>query len=62
MNQAIDINQLVDEDRQQSIIAAIEVVGDSSLTQIYQLLREKYNYDEIKLVRAWWRKNRGKKG
>jgi len=62
MNQAIDINQLVDEDRQQSIIAAIEVVGDSSLTQIYQLLREKYNYDEIKLVRAWWRKNQGKKG
>ncbi|HLO47300.1 MAG TPA: hypothetical protein VK211_02620 [Kamptonema sp.] len=38
-------------------MAAIEVVGDNSLNAIYQILGEKYTYDEIKLVRALWRQN-----
>ncbi|HLO51904.1 MAG TPA: DNA helicase RecQ [Kamptonema sp.] len=54
MKQPVDINQLVSNKRQQSIIAAIEVVGDNSLNAIYQILGEKYSYDEIKLVRALW--------
>lgn len=57
MNQEVDINQLVDSESQQAIITAIELVGDRSLTPIYQLLGEKYTYDEIKLVRAWLRRN-----
>jgi len=56
MKQEVYIDQLVDLEGQQAIITAIEVVGEHSLHPIYQLLGEKYTYDEIKLVRAWWRK------
>lgn len=56
MNQLVDINQLVAPQRQQAIMQALETMGDSSLTLIYQYLQEKYTYDEIKLVRSWWRR------
>ncbi len=53
--QPVDIDRLVKPERQEKIIAAIEEVGDEKLKPIYEYLQEHYSYDEIKLVRAFWR-------
>lgn len=53
--QAIDLDQLVSPERQQAIMTAIGVVGDLSLSSIREKLGNTYGYDEIRLVRAWWR-------
>ena len=57
MGQAVDINLLVEPNRQQSIIQAIEIVGDERLRPIFDFLQEGYSFEEIKFVRAWWRQN-----
>jgi ATP-dependent DNA helicase RecQ len=51
----VDIDQLVSPERQQAMITAIGIVGDLSLSSIREKLGETYGYDEIRLVRAWWR-------
>jgi ATP-dependent DNA helicase RecQ len=51
----VDIDQLVSPERQQAVITAIGVVGALSLSSIREKLGETYGYDEIRLVRAWWR-------
>lgn len=56
MNQPVDLNQLVPLHRQQKISEALLVVGSHSLTQIREYLGEGYTYDEIRLVRGWWRR------
>jgi ATP-dependent DNA helicase RecQ len=53
--QLSDIDRLVPPDRQLAVRNAIEQVGDNTLKPIYEHLGEKYNYEEIKLVRAAWR-------
>ncbi len=58
LGQAVDINRLVSLERQQAIISAIDIVGDTRLEVIYEYLAEQYSYDEIRLVRAAWRQNR----
>jgi ATP-dependent DNA helicase RecQ len=58
MNQPVALNKLVQADRQQTIIETIEKVGDASLTTIKETLGDDYSYDEIKLVRGWWRNQR----
>ncbi|NES00457.1 MAG: hypothetical protein F6J86_42855, partial [Symploca sp. SIO1B1] len=40
------------------IIKAIQTVGDGSLKTIREHLGENYDYPEIQLVRAWWRRER----
>ncbi len=55
MNQMTELDQFVPPENQQVIIQAIETVGDEALRPIYEYLSEAYSYDEIKLVRAWWR-------
>ncbi|MGB5636943.1 MAG: DNA helicase RecQ [Waterburya sp.] len=55
MNQPVALNKLVKADKQQIIIKAIEQVGDISLKTIKDALEEDYSYDEIRLVRGWWR-------
>jgi ATP-dependent DNA helicase RecQ len=57
MGWEVDINLLVDSERQQAIVNAIEVIGDERLRAIYEFLQEVYTFEEIKLVRAWWRQN-----
>jgi ATP-dependent DNA helicase RecQ len=57
MGWEVDINLLVESERQQAIVNAIEVIGDERLRAIYEFLQEVYTFDEIKLVRAWWRQN-----
>lgn len=55
LNQPIDINQFVPPERQAVICQAFQVVGDRSLTHVRDYLGESYSYDEIRLVRGWWR-------
>ena len=56
--QPIDIDRLVKPAIQKEIIAAIEKVGDEKLKPIYEYLQERYTYDDIKLVRAFWRSDK----
>lgn len=58
MNQPVALNKLVTADKQQAIIQAIETLGDLALKQLKEKLGEDYSYDEIKLVRGWWRSQR----
>lgn len=55
MKQPVALNKLVRGDRQQAIIKAMEQVGDLTLKTIKDNLEEEYTYDEIRLVRGWWR-------
>ena len=57
MGWEVDINLLVESERQQAIVNAIEVIGDERLKAIYEFLLEVYTFEEVKLVRAWWRQN-----
>ena len=55
MNQPVNLNQLVPPERQSEILQGITAVGDRALKPIYDYLEERYSYEEIKLVRGWWR-------
>ncbi|MEM7760120.1 MAG: RQC domain-containing protein, partial [Cyanobacteria bacterium P01_A01_bin.40] len=55
MNQPVALNKLVTADKQQTIIKAIKKLGDTPLKTIKNNLGEDYSYDEIRLVRGWWR-------
>ncbi|MEG4211856.1 DNA helicase RecQ [Microcoleus sp. S13_B4] len=57
MGREVDINLLVELERQQAIVYALEVMGDEKLRAIYDFLEERYTFEEIKFVRAWWRQN-----
>ena len=57
LNQPIDINNLVEQKIQEEIMNGIHQVGDKSLKIIKQHLEDMYTYDQIKLVRAWYRRN-----
>jgi ATP-dependent DNA helicase RecQ len=57
MGKEVDINLLVHSENQQAIVHAIEVIGDEKLRAIYEFLQERYTFEEIKFVRAWWRQN-----
>ena len=56
LNQPININNLVDKKIQAEIMKGIYQVGDKSLKVIKQYLKDSYTYDQIKLVRAWYRR------
>ncbi len=56
MKQPVDLNRLVSPEQQQPILKAIQTVGDESLKTIREHLGGNYNYPEIQLVRAWWRR------
>ena len=57
MEREVDINLLVEPERQQPIVQAIQIIGDDRLKPIYEFLQSSYTFEEIKLVRAWWRQN-----
>ena len=56
LQQPIEINNLVAPENQKPIIQAIENVGGTSLKTIREYLQEQYSYEDIQLVRAWWRR------
>jgi ATP-dependent DNA helicase RecQ len=53
--QAVDLDRLVAPERQQEIVTVMRQVGDLSLSTVREKLGDAYGYDEIRLVRAWWR-------
>ena len=55
MNQPVDVDKLVDKNKQQFIIKARDKVGADSLKTLKETLGEDYSYEEIRLVRAWWK-------
>jgi ATP-dependent DNA helicase RecQ len=57
MEREVDINLLVEPEHQQPIVQALQIIGDDRLKPIYEFLESKYTFEEIKLVRAWWRQN-----
>ncbi|WP_041779953.1 DNA helicase RecQ [Allocoleopsis franciscana] len=58
MKQPVDLNRLVVPERQKIILQGIQVVGESSLKTLREHVGEEYSYEEIQLVRAWWRKEK----
>jgi ATP-dependent DNA helicase RecQ len=60
-NQPVDLNHLIPLERQKKIWQVIDVLGDISLTPIREYLGENYTFDEIRLVRARWRRENKRK-
>lgn len=58
MQQPVDLNRLVPPERQKLIIQAIQTVGADLLKTIREHLGEEYSYEEIRLVRSWWRREK----
>jgi ATP-dependent DNA helicase RecQ len=58
MKQPVDIDRLVSPEQQKLILQAIQTVGAESLKTIREHLGEEYGYEEIQLVRAWWRREK----
>ena len=56
MNQPIDIDKLIDKPKQQFILQAIDKLGADFLKTLKEFLGEDYSYEEIRLVRAWWKR------
>jgi ATP-dependent DNA helicase RecQ len=57
-NQPIDINNFVIPVKQEMILKAIQKIGADSLTPLKEYLGESFSYEEIRLVRAWWRREK----
>ncbi|MDJ0674579.1 MAG: DNA helicase RecQ [Calothrix sp. MO_167.B42] len=57
-NHSVDINQLVSKEKQQKILQVLESLGDISLTPIKEYLGESYSFDDIRLVRGKWRRQK----
>jgi ATP-dependent DNA helicase RecQ len=58
MKQPVDLNRLVSPELQKPILQAIQTVGADSLKTIREHLGEEYAYEDIQLVRAWWRREK----
>ena len=58
MKQPIELDRLVLPVKQELIAKAIHKLGCSSLKPLKEQLGENYSYDEIRLVCAWWRRER----
>jgi ATP-dependent DNA helicase RecQ len=56
MNQPVDLNRFVLPAKKKIILQAIKTHSADSLTVLKEYLGENYSYEEIKLVRAWWRR------
>ena len=55
-NYDVNLDVLVPRDRSAQILQAFEQTKLDSLTAIREILGETFSYDEIRLVRAWWRR------
>ena len=56
MNQPIDVDSFVSEHKKALIIKCIQTIGDGALNPLKNHLGDDYSYGEIKLVRAWYRR------
>ncbi|MEM8778820.1 MAG: DNA helicase RecQ, partial [Cyanobacteria bacterium P01_G01_bin.49] len=58
MQQPVEIEKFISENKKNKIIQCIETIGDNSLTPLKNHLGDYYSYNEIKLVRAWYRRKK----
>lgn len=58
LNQPLDIDKFVSKEKQIIINQAIDTIGDRLLKPIKEYLGDNYSYDEIKLIRAWRKKQK----
>jgi ATP-dependent DNA helicase RecQ len=54
LKQPVDLDRLVEPERQEKILKVLEKRGAVSLTLLKDALGESYTYDEIRLVRGKW--------
>lgn len=52
--EAVEVDNLVEADRQKTIVAVLTQMENASLTEIRDRLDPTYSYEEIRLVRAVW--------
>ncbi|HEY9669628.1 MAG TPA: DNA helicase RecQ [Coleofasciculaceae cyanobacterium] len=57
-SQPVDLHRFVPPERQKMILKAIQTIGTGSLRSLREHLGEEYSYDEIRLVLAWWRREK----
>ncbi len=57
-SQPVELKRIVSPSRQEAILLAIQGVGEESLRSLREHLGEEYSYEEIRLVRAWWRREK----
>jgi len=57
LNQPVKIDRFVAKDKQKTILKVIKNIGDKQLKELKDNLGQDYSYDEIKLVRAWYRRS-----
>ncbi|MGQ4650067.1 DNA helicase RecQ [Lyngbya aestuarii] len=56
MKQPIDLSRLVSPEKQKPIMKVIQTVGAEPLRNLREQLGESFSYEEIRLVRSWWRR------
>jgi ATP-dependent DNA helicase RecQ len=56
LKQPVDLDRLVSPERQTIILNAIAANGDNSLKILKDNLGEDYSYEEIRIMRGWWRR------
>jgi ATP-dependent DNA helicase RecQ len=56
MKQPVALDPFVSPERQAEIRAVIQTIGTDSLRSIREAVGEDYTYNEIRFVRAWWRR------
>lgn len=56
MSQPVNLDKFVNSNKQTIIMNLIKEIGEQSLKILKEKLGDDYSYDEIKLVRAWFRR------
>ncbi|AFZ47777.1 ATP-dependent DNA helicase RecQ [Cyanobacterium stanieri PCC 7202] len=56
LNQPVTIDNLVKAEKQKVILNTLKIIGNKKLKEIKERLPDEYTYDEIKLVRAWFKR------
>ncbi|MGK7945544.1 MAG: DNA helicase RecQ [Microcystaceae cyanobacterium] len=56
LQQPIKISDFIAPQKQKEIYQVIQRVGDGALSPLKEALGDQYSYEEIKLVRAWYRR------
>jgi ATP-dependent DNA helicase RecQ len=54
MKYPVEVDRLVERDRQVTILEAIQQANDFSLSKIRDRIGDAYSWDEIRIMRSWW--------
>jgi ATP-dependent DNA helicase RecQ len=54
----VELDRLVSRDRSAQILQAFNQTNLDSLTAIREIVGDTVSFDEIRLVRAWWRRKK----